>query len=80
MWFYCPSPYRIMFLMPSAFRVMGPNSLLCLEVSEVLEVLSSNSLRRQKPWMDWTLTETFRASVAVFLGQTVELSVEFFPG
>lgn len=80
MWFYWLSPYRIMFFMPSPFGVMGPNSLLCLEVSEVLEVPSSNSLRRQKSRRNWTLTETCRASMAVFLKQTVELRVEFFPG
>lgn len=69
-----------MFLVLLSFWAMGPNSLLCLEVSEVLENRFPNSLQRQRSKIDWTLTQTYWASVAEFLGQTVEMSVEFFPG
>lgn len=43
MWFYWLSPYRIMFLMLSPFGITGLNSLLCFEISEVLEVPSSTA-------------------------------------
>lgn len=80
MWYYWSNPCRIMFLMPLLFWAMGPNSLLCLDVSEVLEILFPNSLWRQRSRTDWTLTETCWDPVAEFLGQSVEMSVEFFPG
>lgn len=41
MLYYWSNACRIMFLMLLPFRAVGPNSLLCLEVSEVLEILFS---------------------------------------
>lgn len=69
-----------MFLVLLSFWATGPNSHLCPEVSEVLENHSPNNVQRQRSRIDWTLTQTYWASVAEFLGRTVEMNVEFFPG
>jgi len=62
------------------FGPWGPIPFCALRFQSSLRYRSPNSLWRQRSKIDWTLTETCWASVAEFLGQTVEMSVKFFPG